>query len=52
MDKAAWSLCLGIFVLCLSLIVWRATANFPGWLALAIPGAGYIFRGFYETFAA
>lgn len=52
MDKAAWNLSLGIFILCLSLIVWRATGNFAGWLALYIPGAVYVFRGLLETFAA
>jgi hypothetical protein len=52
MDKAAWDLCLGIFVLCLSLIIWRATGSFLGWAGLFVPGSVYICRGLYGTFAA
>ena len=52
MDKAAWNLNLGIFILCLSLIVRRATGIFVGWLALYLPGSVYVFRGLIETFAA
>jgi hypothetical protein len=31
--------------LSLSLVMWRLTGNFWGWLALAAPGAGLIFFG-------
>ena len=41
------SLLLGIFILILALIMWRATASFLGWAALYIPGAFYTFRGLY-----
>ena len=38
MDDVTADFCLGIFVLALSLILWRETHNFWGWLALASGG--------------
>jgi O-antigen ligase len=35
----------GIVALTLSLIVWRLTGSFAGWIALFIPGAILIFWG-------
>ena len=52
MGKLAWDLCLGIFILCLALIVWRATGSFLGWAVMFVPGSFYIFRGLHGTFAA
>jgi hypothetical protein len=35
----------GLLALALSLIVWELTGSFPGWAALATPGAALVFRG-------
>jgi len=50
MDKAIHSLCLGVFVLLLSLVLWRATSSLLGWVVVFIPGAVFVFRGWYEIF--
>jgi hypothetical protein len=49
MAQGISSLLLGIFILILALIVWRATGNFLGWAVLYIPGAIYTFRGLYAV---
>ena len=35
----------GVFILILALLLWRATGSFFGWLALFVPGAGYVAWG-------
>ena len=47
MGKGGQSICLGIFVLLLSLVILRATGSYLGWAALFAPGSIYVLRGFY-----
>jgi hypothetical protein len=47
MEKSQQNFLLGIFVLALSLIMWRATGSFIGWFVLFAPGSFFIFRGLY-----
>ena len=47
MTSAVQSLCLGIFILLLSLVMWRATGSYLGWAALFLAGSFYVLRGFY-----
>jgi hypothetical protein len=44
-DPGVGSILNGIVALILSLIVWRLTGNFLGWIALFLPGAILIFWG-------
>jgi hypothetical protein len=37
----------GIVALALSILIWRLTHNFVGWLVLALPGGALILYGWY-----
>jgi hypothetical protein len=38
MEKSIQDICLGIFILLLSLVIWRLTHNALGWVVLFLPG--------------
>jgi hypothetical protein len=46
--EGVFDLFLGIFILFLSIVVWRFTENFWGWIILFLPGAFYVVRGLYK----
>lgn len=48
--KAFTTILNGLMAFTLSLIVWKLTGNFWGWLALALPGAFLLFYGWYLIF--
>lgn len=50
MLDAAKDIILGIFILMLSLIMWKAEQNFWAWLALFIPGSFYVILGAIKGF--
>jgi hypothetical protein len=45
MTRGLRAICLGLFILFLSWIVWKAAGSFVGWLILFLPGAAYILIG-------
>lgn len=50
MSKGVENLMLGIFILILSLFLWRITNNFDGWLFLFVSGSIFILMGLYRMF--
>lgn len=40
----------GMFVLILSLLMWRLTLNLPAWAVLFLPGAALLLAGVWEIF--
>lgn len=50
MPDAAKDLFLGIFILILALLMWRATGNFWAWLLFWAPGSFYIMMGLVKIF--
>jgi hypothetical protein len=48
--RGANELILGIFVLALSLLLWRLTSNFWGWAVLYAPGAYFVILGIVRIF--
>jgi hypothetical protein len=42
MEKSIQDICLGIFILLLSLVIWRLTHNALGWVVLFLPGSYFI----------
>jgi hypothetical protein len=45
----AFELLLGLFILALSILLWRLTENYWGWLVLFLPGAFYTFLGWVKV---
>ena len=45
MQRAEGLIINGISALLLSLLIWKMTENFTGWLALALPGAIMVIAG-------
>jgi hypothetical protein len=45
LSRGIGAVCLGLFVLALSWIVWETTGSFLGWLALYVPGGLYVLAG-------
>jgi hypothetical protein len=45
MQRAEESLVNGILALALSLVLWRLTGSFLGWLVLAAPGSALVIWG-------
>ena len=42
MSRGIGGVCLGLFILALSWIVWKTTGSFWGWLALFLPGSVHV----------
>ena len=49
MNEGVKEIFLGIFVVFLALLLWRATHNVWGWLVFFIPGTGYIVFGLVKV---
>lgn len=47
MDREKSEIVLGIFILVLSLLMWRMTHVFIAWAIFFLPGAGFTFHGIY-----
>jgi hypothetical protein len=45
MSRGIGAVCLGLFILALSWIVWKTTGSSWGWLALFLPGGAYVLAG-------
>jgi hypothetical protein len=45
LSRGIGAVCLGLFVLALSWIVWKTTGSYLGWLVLYVPGSLYVFAG-------
>jgi hypothetical protein len=46
-DKSLSCISNGIVALALSIILWRLTGSFEGWLVLSLPGSALVFYGWY-----
>jgi membrane-bound ClpP family serine protease len=46
-DKSTNCIFNGLVALSLSLIIWKFTGNFWGWLALSVPGSALVIYGWY-----
>jgi hypothetical protein len=44
-SRGLGAVCLGLFILALSWIVWKTTGSFWGWLVLFLPGSVYVLVG-------
>ena len=45
MSRGIRAIFLGMFIVLLAWIVWRATGSYWGWLALFVPGGIYVLFG-------